>query len=96
MALLTDAEVARDLAALPGWRRVGEAIEREFVFSGFPAAVAFVQRLVPESEAAGHHPDITIHYRRVTVSFATHDEGGLTDRDVDGAHMATRQAEPDA
>ncbi len=96
MALLTDAEVARALAALPGWRRVGEAIEREFVFSGFPDAVAFVQRLVPESETSGHHPDITIHYRRVTVAFTTHDEGGLTARDVDGARMANRQGEPDA
>ncbi len=96
MALLTDAEVARELAALPGWRRAGEAIEREFIFAGFPAAVAFVQRLVPESEEAGHHPDITIHYRRVTVSFTTHDEGGLTRRDVAGAHMANRRSEPDA
>ena len=96
MALLTDAEVARELAGLPGWSRVGEAIERQFVFSGFPDAVAFVQRLVPDSEAAGHHPDITIHYRRVTISFTTHDEGGLTARDVDGARMANRQAEPGA
>lgn len=96
MALLTDAEVARDLAALPGWTRVGNVIERQFVFSGFPAAVAFVQRLVPESEASGHHPDITIHYRRVTVAFTTHDEGGLTARDVAGARMANAQAEPDA
>ncbi len=96
MALLTDAEVAQALTTLPGWSRVGDTIAREFVFSGFPAAAAFVQRLVPESETAGHHPDITIHYRRVRVSFATHDEGGLTRRDVDGAHMATRQAEPDA
>ncbi len=96
MALLTDAEVARELALLPGWSRAGQAIEREFVFEGFPAAVAFVQRLVPGAEAAGHHPDIAIHYRRVTVSFTTHDEGGLTGRDVDGARMANRQAEPGA
>ena len=96
MALLTNAEVAHALAALPGWRRVGEAIEREFIFPGFPDAVAFVQRLVPESEAAGHHPDITIRYRRVTVAFTTHDEGGLTRLDVEGADMANRLAEPDA
>ena len=96
MALLTDAEVARELAALPGWSRVGQAIERQFVFRGFPEAVAFVQRLVPESESSDHHPDLTIHYRRVTVSFTTHSEGGLTPLDFDGAHMASRQAEPDA
>ena len=96
MALLTDAEVAHALEALPGWRRAGEAIEREFVFTGFPEAVAFVQRLGPGAEAAGHHPDLTIHYRRVTVAFTTHDEGGLTRRDVDGARTANRQAVPGA
>ena len=94
MALLTDVEVARELAGLPGWRRAGEALEREFTFDGFPEAIAFVQRLVPGAESAGHHPDLTIHYRRVTVSFTTHDEGGLTQKDIDGARLADRHVEP--
>ena len=46
------------------------------MFSDFPAAVAFVNRLVPDAEAADHHPDIIINYRRVTLLYSTHSEGG--------------------
>lgn len=88
MALLTDADVHAALAGLPGWSRQGNAIVREFEFAGFPEAVAFVARLVPGAEAAAHHPDVTIHYHRVTVSYTTHDAGGLTGKDIAGAAMA--------
>jgi len=54
--------------------------------------VNFVQRLVPDAEAADHHPDLTINYRRVTVEYSTHSEGGLTRKDVEGAKMADRKA----
>ena len=67
----------------PGYKAAG---------TDFPAAVAFVNRLVPEAEAADHHPDIVINYRRVTLLFSTHSEGGLTQKDFDGASMAERQA----
>ena len=34
--------------------------------------------LVPGAEDADHHPDIAIHYKRVTLTYTTHSEGGLT------------------
>ena len=76
----------------PGWSRQGDALVRQFTFAGFPEAVAFVSRLVAPAEAADHHPDVTINYRRVTVSFTTHSEGGVTEKDVDGARAADRAA----
>jgi 4a-hydroxytetrahydrobiopterin dehydratase len=45
---------------------------------------------VPEAEAADHHPDIQINYRRVTLSYSTHSDGGLTEKDFAGAAMADR------
>jgi 4a-hydroxytetrahydrobiopterin dehydratase len=86
--LLGDADIAARLEQLPGWRRAGTAIVKEFTFSGFPDAVAFVSRLVAPSEAADHHPDLTIHYRRVIVTFTTHSAGGITEKDFAGAHAA--------
>ena len=47
--------------------------------------MAFAGRLVAPAEAADHHPDIAIHYRRVEITFTTHDVGGLTAKDMDGA-----------
>jgi 4a-hydroxytetrahydrobiopterin dehydratase len=77
--------IAARLAALPGWRLSGSTIVKEFTFAGFPEAVAFVSRLVAPAEAADHHPDLAIHYRRVVVTFTTHSAGGLTTLDFEGA-----------
>lgn len=92
MALLNAQEIEHHLAALPGWTRDGDTIRKQFKFAGFPEAVAFVSRLVADAEAADHHPDVTINYKRVTLSYSTHDEGGLTLKDFDGATMADRKA----
>jgi 4a-hydroxytetrahydrobiopterin dehydratase len=88
MALLSRDEVEHALRDLPGWRFDGGAIVKEFLFAGFPEAVAFITRLVPGAEAADHHPDLAVSYRRVTVAFTTHSEGGVTAKDIAGARMA--------
>jgi 4a-hydroxytetrahydrobiopterin dehydratase len=92
MAKLSRDEIERRVKTLNGWTIDGDAIRKQFTFKGFPEAVAFVDRLVPEAEAADHHPDITINYKRVTLSYSTHSEGGLTDKDFAGAQMADRVA----
>ena len=92
MALLSAAEIDAQLKTLDGWSRDGDTIRKQYTFKGLPEAVAFVNRLVPDAEHADHHPDIIINYRRVTLSWSTHDEGGLTAKDIDGARMADRHA----
>ncbi len=92
MALLSKADIDAHLQSLEGWVLDGNTIRKQFTFAGFPEAVAFVSRLVPEAEVADHHPDITINYRRVTLSWSTHSEGGVTLKDIDGARMAERRA----
>ena len=92
MARLTDDQIRSELSRLEGWTREGDAIKKQFTFKGFPEAVAFVSRLVPEAESADHHPDITINYKRVTLSYSTHSEGGLTTKDVAGARMAEQKS----
>jgi 4a-hydroxytetrahydrobiopterin dehydratase len=93
MALLSDAEIDAQLNTLDGWTLDGKAIRKQFTFRGFPEAVAFVTRLVPDAERADHHPDITINYRRFNLSYSTHDEGGLTAKDIAGAKIADRHAQ---
>ncbi len=88
MALLKPDEVGERLKALDGWTQDAKAIRKEFVFQDFPEAVLFVSALVPGAEDADHHPDIAIHYKRVILTYSTHSEGGITEKDVDGAAMA--------
>jgi 4a-hydroxytetrahydrobiopterin dehydratase len=94
MALLSRQEIDTHLQTLEGWEYDGTVIRKVFVFAGFPDAVAFVARLVPDAESADHHPDLTINYRRVTVAWSTHSDGGVTLKDIDGARMTERHVRP--
>ena len=67
---LSQAEIAERMQTLHGWRLEQNAIEKLFTFKDFPEAVAFVNRLVPEAEAADHHPDIHINYKRVSLVYS--------------------------
>ena len=88
MPKLTDAEIAERLSTVPQWTRAGDTIRREFTCPTFADAVAFFVRVAFDAEAADHHPDIAVHYRRVTLTFWTHSEGGLTAKDFAGAAAA--------
>ena len=88
MALLTDSDVDRYLTSLPGWSRADRAIRKQYTFEDFPEAVLFVSALVPAAEATDHHPDIEIHYKRVILTYTTHSEGGVTEKDIEGARAA--------
>ena len=92
MAKLTRDEIHERLKSLSGWTLEGDAIRKQYTFAGFPEAIAFVNRLAPEAEKADHHPDILINYKRVTLTYSTHSEGGLTIKDFEGAATADRLA----
>ena len=92
MSRLPPAEITRQLKDLTGWTLEGDALKKQFTFKDFPEAIAFVNRLAPEAEAADHHPDILINYKRVTLTYSTHDAGGITEKDFIGAAMADRLA----
>lgn len=95
MARLDDDALREAMHDLPGWEPVGDAIRKGFRFRGFRGAIAFVNRVADLANAARHHPDLEVHYDRVVVSLSTHDEGGVTDRDVALARRIDGAVEPD-
>lgn len=79
---LSEEEVTGLLPGIPGWRREGDNLVRDYKFSDFKAAMDFVNRVAVEAEAADHHPDILIHgWNNVRLSLMTHSLGGLTEKD---------------
>jgi 4a-hydroxytetrahydrobiopterin dehydratase len=89
MPLLTPDEIDAALAGMPGWEREGDAIVRQFLLEGgFMGSVGFVNRLADAAEAADHHPDLVISWNRVTVTLATHSQGGITEKDIALARQA--------
>ena len=85
---LTADQIAERLASSPGWTAKDGAISKTYTLSSFPDAIAFVTRLAFDAEAADHHPDLRISYKKVTVTWSTHDAGGLTEKDFAGAKQS--------
>ena len=80
------------MAVPEGWSEVGDALERTFEFGRFANAHAFVNRVGDLAERENHHPDIAIHYNRVTLWWWTHTAGGITDRDRQLAEQSSELA----
>ncbi|MFC3833233.1 MULTISPECIES: 4a-hydroxytetrahydrobiopterin dehydratase [Deinococcus] len=81
--LLTDGDVQARKA--PGWWGDDGRLWREFAFDTYQAGVDFAVRVAAHAEEGDHHPDILIGYRKVKVTYFTHDAGGITDLDIAGS-----------
>lgn len=81
VAPLSRGEAEKLLGSLKGWALAEKKIEKSYTFRDFVLAMAFVNRLAELAEAEGHHPDLFIHYNKVTVTLWTHAIGGLSEND---------------
>ena len=72
------------LATIPAWTELMErdAIFRKFVFKDFNEAFGFMTRIALIAEKRDHHPEWLNVYKTVEVTLATHDAGGLTEKDI--------------
>jgi 4a-hydroxytetrahydrobiopterin dehydratase len=88
--LLDTPALAEALAALPEWSREGDWLVRTVRCPSFRAAIELVNRVADAAEAADHHPDIEIVWRRVTFRLTSKASGGLTERDTQMAAAIDR------
>lgn len=67
----------------PGWALLEEAtkIKREYAFSNFKKALAFVNKVGNLAEEEKHHPDISLGWGYVTIVIQTHAINGLHEND---------------
>ena len=70
------------------------ALEREFEFKDFAEALAFLNRVGALAEAENHHPDIAVHWNRVTLRWWTHTQNAVTERDFELAARTNALYEP--
>jgi 4a-hydroxytetrahydrobiopterin dehydratase len=100
MAKLTIEELKNALKRLPDWQlaKDREAVIRTFQFVDFDAAFAFMTRCALLAAKMDHHPEWFNVYNKVDVTLATHDAGGVTQKDIDlavamdGYAVMTRRA----
>jgi 4a-hydroxytetrahydrobiopterin dehydratase len=87
MPKLKKTEVAARVKQLPGWSVRGGRLHREYKFADFIHAFGFMATAAPAIEKMNHHPEWFNVYNRVTVDLATHDAGGITEKDFDLAAL---------
>lgn len=91
---LTDAQLSDALAQLSGWSRVEgrHAMCKSFVFDDFNAAFGWMTRIALIAEKMDHHPEWFNVYKTVEVTLATHDAGGVSEKDLAMARDMDRLA----
>lgn len=83
---LTDTEITTALGQLDGWQRDGDKITKTFEFDTYLAGCAFAVTAGTVAEGFGHHPDMTVGWRKVTLDFTTHDAGHkISGKDIEVA-----------
>lgn len=70
------------LQEVAGWElKESKLILKTFSFKSFKEAIDFVNQVATIAEQEQHHPDIHIHYRKVTLELTTHAIHGLSEND---------------
>jgi 4a-hydroxytetrahydrobiopterin dehydratase len=84
---LTAEALKAALQQLPSWSIQQEKLHREYKFPDFAHAFGFMTTAAIEIEKRNHHPEWLNVYNRVTVDLTTHDSEGITQKDVELAHL---------
>lgn len=80
-ATYDEAQITERLRDLPGWYFEDGWIRRVYKTDGWPTTLMLVNAIGFLSEAAYHHPDLSVTWGRITVKLSTHSAGGITDKD---------------
>src|SRR5688500_20285592 len=65
-----DSEIGERLQALPGWYFEDGWIRRVYKTDGWPTTLMLVNAIGYLSEAAYHHPDLSVTWGRITVQLS--------------------------
>ncbi|HAM21157.1 MAG TPA: 4a-hydroxytetrahydrobiopterin dehydratase [Actinobacteria bacterium] len=90
--ILSDEEVSRQLADLPGWQVAGGELRKAVELPDFLCAIRCVNAVAADAEAMNHHPDIDIRWRTLHFALSTHSAGGITQLDIELAHQIDADA----
>lgn len=59
-----------------GWTYSNSKIHKTFEFSSFTEGINMLAKLAPFCDEKGHHPDITVEYKKITFDLNRYDIGG--------------------
>ena len=77
----TKIEAEKYLKRVDSWKLSGKKITKQLVFKDFTTLIKFINKLASLAENEGHHPDFTVHYRKLDLEIWTHAINGLSEND---------------
>src|SRR5262249_46694215 len=77
-----ESELAEELQSLPEWEVRDGWLRRTYKSPGWAHTMLLANAIAFVSEAAYHHPDLSIGYATVTVKLQTHRVRAITTSDV--------------
>jgi 4a-hydroxytetrahydrobiopterin dehydratase len=87
MTKLTGPQIADE--GLDGWAYLLGGLQTRLVTRNFATGLSVVDAIGAVAEEMNHHPDLDLRYTHVDVRLASHDEHGVTDRDIRLARAIT-------
>jgi 4a-hydroxytetrahydrobiopterin dehydratase len=70
------------LKEVPSWSLNNNGhLSKRFEFKNFVEAMGFLNKVAKIAEKEGHHPDFSVHYRKVDFEIWTHAINGLSEND---------------
>lgn len=83
---LSEEKIREELKGITGWSFENDSIKKTFHTRHYPATMAFVSAIGGFCQRLNHHPDyILMKFKEVEVSFSTHSDGGVTEKDIQAA-----------
>jgi 4a-hydroxytetrahydrobiopterin dehydratase len=87
MVALSLQKIQQRMQDIKGWGLEGGGLEKEWMFDDFNTARTFVMKVADLASAQNHHPTIFWDYNKVRLILTTHDERGITEKDIQLAGM---------
>jgi 4a-hydroxytetrahydrobiopterin dehydratase len=80
MSKLTGQQIADE--GLAGWAYLLSGLQTRIHTKNFATGLSVVNSIGAAAEEMNHHPDLNLRYTHVDVRLTSHDERGVTDRDI--------------
>ena len=78
MSLLSFKQISNEIDNMDGWIFENNRISKSYHFDSYMDGIKFINILAEKAEESNHHPDLVVGWCEVTVSFTSHDQGGVT------------------
>jgi len=80
--LLTENEILTNLSGLKQWSYVGGKIQKEIAMHNWKGVMLLTNAIAHIAESAWHHPELHLSFSSIKILLHTHDEGGITNKDI--------------